>query len=67
MVWLPGDCVSGGPECLHEAVGPLHLHGQVGGPVGGRQGLHQFPQVIIHLGPIKRHIGRFVEEKSQLQ
>jgi hypothetical protein len=51
MVGLPSDCVSGCPEGLDEAVGPLHLHGQVGGPVGGRQGLHQFLQVIIHLGP----------------
>jgi hypothetical protein len=51
MVGLPGDCVCGGPEGLNEAVGPLHLHGHVGGPVGGRQRLHQFLQVIIHLGP----------------
>jgi hypothetical protein len=48
---MPGDCVCRGPEGLDEGVGPLHLHGQVGGPVGGRQGLHQFLQVIIHLGP----------------
>ncbi len=60
MVGLPGDCVSGGPEGLDEAVGPLHLHGQVGGPVGGRQGLHQFLQVLIHLGPAKGHRGRYV-------